>query len=152
MGAAIPYPDLQYTIEYIQTYGPPLGLNLSLQKCNFLISTNVNSPLPFLSLPHRAILTWITDTFSNQTEKTTGIRILGAPIGNKTFCNEFQQETISKIQQNLSLIEKYVPDSQSCFALYTHCVSTQANHLLSADTIIHPPSTPFRSQFRTNLQ
>jgi len=78
--AAIPYPDLKYTIQFIQKHGPPLGLHLSLPKCKFLTSTNSQSPYQFLPSEHQQTLQWIRTTFGEDSEVTDGLRILGAPF------------------------------------------------------------------------
>ena len=150
--AAIPYPDLKYTIQFLQKHGPPLGLHLSLPKCKFLTSTNSNSPYQFLPPAHQQTLQWIRTTFGEDSEVTDGIRILGAPIGNPNFCTNFQSDTITNIRSETKLLEKYIPDPQSRLTLFRHCINTRANHLLAADARSQPSESPFSSPFSSDLQ
>jgi len=100
--------DVLAALYTIQEYGPALGLNLNLQKCE-------------LFWPKRSEKDW--GKFPKEiTECLTGTDLLGCPIGNdKEFFTKFILKRVNKIKELISKLPQ-LEDLHCQFLLLKNCI------------------------------
>lgn len=86
-----PYLDLIYIFERFELLRSELGCRVSKETHKILTSTNNQSPRHLLSNAHNNDLTYVLNTYcgGNHGECTDGVRLLGTPIGNAQFIENF---------------------------------------------------------------
>ena len=87
LNAVVPIEDSVYYCKKFKKLANNSGLRLREDKSKILTSTNNSSPIPYLPMTSKIILTECLNTFTKGKETTDGIVILGFPIGSKTFIN-----------------------------------------------------------------
>jgi len=146
------YDDLLYFIEAFNTIGHPLGCKLKQQKCKVLTSTTNISPLPYLPLNHASSLTKVLEQYCGgvtKGEALNGVRILGAPIGNSTFVEQYQNKTIQKLTSTVSTLQNLVSDPHIATALFKFSLQHYTSHLLLTD-MLHNKSTSTSTSLHTS--
>ena len=141
--ASLHYDDLAFFIQEFNRLGTPIGCILKEKKCKILTSTTGISPIPFLPQPHAEALVSVLDNFCggiSQGETTTGVRILGAPIGNKQFVRSYQNRTLQKLTKAISTLNELLSDPQVSTTLFKFSLQHYTTHLLLTD-ILHHTST-----------
>ena len=68
-----------------------------------------------------------------QREITDGIRVLGSPVGNASFCKLFISDMMTKAQEHAIIILSKLENKQSALQLYTFCTAQNTMYLVSAD-------------------
>ena len=68
-------------------------------------------------------------------EVTDGLRILGVPIGSKSFCNNFIMNYLSKAVENSDAIIRGLDSKQTMLQLFRTCTAHKLTHLFAADVI-----------------
>jgi hypothetical protein len=85
--------DVPFIFAYINTYGPPLGLKLSQDKCEIRFGTHDLNP--FQTFPIDIVtglvwaVTWATSTFCKNQHNFSGFVPIGGPIYTTTLLAQF---------------------------------------------------------------
>jgi len=108
-----------------------------------LTSTANISPLPFLTSQHAGSLSTVLTTYCGGIDKgeaLNGVRILGAPVGNKSFVEQYQNKTLQKLTSAVSTLHHLISDPQIATSLFKFSLQHYTSHLLLTD-ILHNKST-----------
>jgi len=149
---SVHYDDLQFFLEKFAEIGTPLGCILKAQKCKILTSTTGSSPLTLLLPRHQQALLHCLDKYcggQQSGEIVTGVRILGAPIGNKDFVSSYQTKKIQKLRKAIQSIALLVPDPHIAITLYKFSLQHYTTHLLFSDIIHHENQISTPKHYRT---
>ena len=150
--ALIPLQDVKTFLELFEKYGGPLGAQLNTEKTRILTSTKGPrySILPRLlfhpSTYKIGVNIWQalskysrelnkdTGTYK-MCEKTDGLRILGVPIGCKSFCDDFIMQAIKKAISNCDKIIDGLDSDQTVLQIFRACTAHKMTHLFAADVL-----------------
>ena len=72
-------------------------------------------------------------------EITTGIRLLGAPVGSQTFAEAFLLEAMDKTKTDSAKLHVKITDLQTRLRLFKQCVIEQLLHLLGNEVLHTAP-------------
>lgn len=135
--AVIPYQDLQFFFDCLRALGCDLGCNVSAQKNEILTSTNNTSPMRHLSTQHANDLAYVLAEYCNgsEGEKTSGVRVLGTPIGNRQFVHEFQTKTIEKVLDVINSLHDTTNNMQSKFQILKTSIQLKLRYLQPSDVL-----------------
>jgi hypothetical protein len=143
--------DIIPFLDTIVTHGPPLGVKLNFSKTKLLTTTtsiSVHQGTTPRCKTLQTVLHYITShapqdlqTTLNP-EITTGTRLLGQPIGAKTFCADYLHKAACKYTNNLHQVQAQLSDHHSKFLLFRACSQPSITHLLSADFFLNAPFVP----------
>jgi hypothetical protein len=128
----LPYDDIPWFLSTFQALGNPLGIRLNLTKSQLLTSLTDESPLPHLSPIQQQALTQTLQILGPNAEQKQGIRLLGQPIGSKTYANAFIDAKLTNLQDtiNTKLFHR-IHDLQTQLAILKHCIVPSVQHLLA---------------------
>jgi hypothetical protein len=87
--SAVAFEDSYFYLTHFMALGKPHGILVSLDKSLILTSTMGSSPLPFLPDHQASPLCQALALLSPNAECTTGLHLVGQPIGNDDFCASF---------------------------------------------------------------
>ena len=107
-GAVLPLSDIAFAFKFIANNGPPKGLHLSTDKCELLLATNGDNPLPYLHPRLAQELQQVADTYCKGKINSDGLTLLGIPIGSGTFMNNFLINKLDDLQNTLTSIKEHV--------------------------------------------
>ncbi len=115
-GAVLPLTDLSFAFHFIATHAPPKGLNLSTTKCELLLATNNNNPLPHLNPQLAQELQAVADKYCKGNINTDGLILLGVPIGSGYFIHNFLIKKLQDFERTLDSISLHVlsPATKMC--------------------------------------
>eukprot|EP00956_Cyclotella_meneghiniana_P015018 scaffold22773_cov35-Cyclotella_meneghiniana.AAC.1 len=128
-------PDVLFFLEEFQRRAPFLGLYINTIKTRILTSTNGDSAIPAIRREYgRLIATQIQQaiaSFSNTpsptatnpkattpVEVTTGLRVLGQPVGSPAFATEFLATAISRVEDQVSHLLTSLEDKHTLMRLF----------------------------------
>ena len=146
-------PDSIYHAIVLALDTTPLGGVLNTEKTRILTATNgVKTTERLLQHPslsmnmagkmlQRTIAKYSTEKVDGETkpvEVTTGLRVLGAPIGSAQFCKEFMLETMKKAKKDSEALLEHLEDAQTILRLYSVCTVHKLTHLFSSDVLNAP--------------
>ncbi len=80
-------------------------------------------------------------------EETSGLRILGSPIGSIDFQKSFIADYMNKIKKDTAKLLEGLEDDQTILQLYRQCTSQRLNHLFPSDIYAHKAETEDMWQF-----
>ena len=144
--------DLKFTCTTIRELAAPLLLILNVHKTRILTSTDRTSIIPRLAEVNPSLALEIEATIAkfsvrknpiNSTktipvELTEGFCLLGTTVGSPRFSQEFFEERLTEVRQNIKALEKGVPDPdlQTRLHIFLQYTIQKLRHLLGAD-IMH---------------
>jgi hypothetical protein len=143
----VPLEDVNTVLSEFELIGEPLGAVMNTEKTRILTSTSHSSIYPRLESSREpanqliladlkeAIDTYSTDKAGVGVEVTDGLRILGVPIGSKSFCQQFITNKLAGAQSDASKILNGLEDSQTMVQIYRQCTAHKLTHLFTSDVI-----------------
>ena len=156
----LPLEDVKFFLDRFKFYGEKYGAIMNTEKTRILTSTSGSSLLPRLrhpSAPNESSiianeLDQAINTYSRTYNKVTeeyhpievvdGLRVLGVPIGNSTFCSSFLSKALAKAKRNTSNIISGLSDDQTILQLYRSCTATKLTHLFASDILSSDKELP----------
>ena len=138
--------DISWFIHQFQQHGPQFGIHLNPTKTQLLTATN-HSATHTASHPHpnphiRQALQLLMGADPHTTPQiTTGIRLLGAPIGSPAFCHQFLQSAAQQFRHRTNRLLKLIPDPQSSSTVFRSCLQPSIAHLFFTDLTTPSPTT-----------
>jgi len=137
----LPHQDILFFLDRLSTLGRPHGIIINYQKTHLLTSTTGTSPLPLLPSADATALTEALDFLSSHgntsPEITTGIRLLGCPLGSSDFTTDYLSSAISKFSTSIHRLHLGISDLQTRAVLFRYCVRATVDHLLDSDFYDH---------------
>jgi hypothetical protein len=113
------------------------GIVLNFTKTKILTSTNGESPLALLPPADaealQAALTFLSRNQDSKPELTSGVRLLGQPIGSREFIDSFLQQSLDSFQTDIHRLNQGFPDLQSRSTIFRFCTRPTIDHLLASD-------------------
>ena len=110
---------------------------MDTEKTRIMTATNGESILPQLlqsnkkvhDSVHEAIRLWSKRQISKEStemhEETTGLRILGSPIGSAAFCKEFHLKKVKAAMDDAETILNGLSDNKQCYESSKHARFTK---------------------------
>ena len=157
VNALLPTEDVEFFLTKFKEYGEPLGAILNTEKTRILTSTSSRSTVQHLlsswnshereagTSLQRAINTFSRKRNDDGTysphEVTTGLRVLGCPIGSSYFCKNFISQILEKARAANASIIAGLSDDQTILQLLKICTSHKMTHLFASDVISSDVST-----------
>jgi len=143
----VPLEDVKPLLDAFNEIGPPLGAIMNEEKTRVLTSTSGTSILPELERHdpalHTSLQTAIQSYSKNKDgsmhEEVNGLRVLGVPLGNDTFCQSFHTERINAAISDSKKILAGLSDKQTMLRVFKTCTVHKITHLFASDVA----STPF---------
>jgi len=71
-------------------------------------------------------------------EETTGLRILGSPIGSAAFCKEFHLKKVKAAMDDAAKILNGLSDKQTMLRIFKTCTLHKVTHLFASDVLNSP--------------
>ena len=68
---------------------------------------------------------------------TDGLRVLGVPVGNHSFCQDFMQKQLNKAKSSASRLLDGLEDQQTILQVFRACTATKMTHLFASDVVCH---------------
>ena len=149
--ALVPHEDAQFCLQKFVELASPLGCKLNPSKTRILTSCNGTSILPSLSTINPALAQQLADTIAaystttitnnqgiSQTtplEVTTGLRILGAPVGSMDFARSFFLQNIESVKADAHCLNDKVTNLQTRLRIFSQCTIQRLPHLLGNDVL-----------------
>ena len=145
----VPLEDVQPLLDAFNEIGPPLGAILNEEKTRILTSTSGKSILEDLQHSNptvgtsllKAIQTYSRNSDGSMHEEVNGLRILGVPIGNDTFCKSFHAERITAAVSDSNKILSGLADKQTMLRVFKTCTVHKITHLFASDVASSPISS-----------
>jgi hypothetical protein len=121
-------------------------------KTLILASTSGLSLLPNIHLLNPSLATYIHDTIARYSTKpnnndilgpaipvelTTGLRLLGSPIGSPDFAHEYFNAQLTDVQDCMELLSMAISDIHAKLRLFSKCLIQKLPHLLGCDVLYH---------------
>eukprot|EP00956_Cyclotella_meneghiniana_P031932 scaffold85671_cov23-Cyclotella_meneghiniana.AAC.1 len=147
--ALVALEDVEPLLDKFKELAEPLGAIMNTEKTRILTSTNNTSTVQLLQQSHdlnnkviahslqNAIAKYSQKKTDNNTlspyEVTDGLRVLGAPIGSRSFCNTFLIKAMTKAQQDASKLMSGLDDLQTKLRLFSTCTVHKLTHLFTSD-------------------
>jgi hypothetical protein len=66
-------------------------------------------------------------------EVTDGLPVLGAPIGCKSFCQDFLKKALSRAESDATKLTTHLEDLQTTLRLFSMCTAQKITHLFAHD-------------------
>jgi hypothetical protein len=144
--------DVHFFLSEFQSRAAPAGMFLNTNKTRILTSTNGTSAIPAIRQQYgpaiadsiqSAIVTFSTKptptpsdpTSTSPVEITTGLRVLGQPVGSKQFAKEFFESAISNIEHQVSKLFDSLSDKATILRLFSTCAMHKNPHLLGSEVL-----------------
>ena len=150
-GAAVYVADVLFFLEEFDRLGKPSGCHLNFDKTRIMTSTNGSSSIPSIRRKYgKAIADSVEkalDTFSisssivdgklvsTRDEVTTGLRILGQPLGSTTFSHSFFIDRLKANLEDSTKLTNNVPDPHTALRLFSQCTLHKLPHLLGSEVM-----------------
>jgi hypothetical protein len=143
-----PSQEAKYFLRRFTELDGPLGAILNTEKTRILTTTSGNSLVPQLTShtdPYikttgqnleSAISTYSTTKINNiitPVEVTDGLRVLGTPIGCKSFCQDFLKKALSRAESDATKLTTHLEDLQTTLRLFSMCTAQKVTHLFAHD-------------------
>lgn len=144
----LPHEDVKYFLEKFREYGEPLGAVLNEEKTRILTTCKGSSLIKRMRTSKWALgrtdlineLEDTIDTFSknkdgSMCEVTDGLRVLGVPLGNESFCKTFISNQLQKAKTDATKILEGLDDSQTKLQVFRQCTVHKMTHLFASDVL-----------------
>ena len=150
VNALIPLSDVETFLTLFNKYGAPWGAIMNTEKTRIMTTTSGHSLTDRLcnsvSNDTRLIgqsLKRAISQFSNEIvdginipyEEVNGLRVLGAPIGSHTFCNDFILKMMSRALEASRAIATSLDSKQTIMQLFKICTLHKMTHLFASDVV-----------------
>ena len=122
------------------------NIHLNTTKTQLLTATD-HSPTHTTAHPHpnphiHHALQLLTDADSHSTPQvTTGLRLLGAPIGSPAYCHQFLHTAAKQFRHRTTRLLKLIHDPQSSSTVFRSCLQPSLAHLFFTDLTTPSPTT-----------
>ena len=144
-GIFLRFADISFFLERLSTLGRPHGIFISYDKTHLLTSTTGASPMPLLAPSDATALTEALDFLASHDNKepelTSGVRLLGCPLGGLAFTTSFLVKAISSFTDDIQRLNIGLSDLQTRAALFRFSVRASVDHLLDSDFYAHASLT-----------
>ena len=150
VNALIPLEDVETFLELFNKYGIPLGAIMNTEKTRIMTTITGNKLTDRLcnsvcndtriigqSLK-RAICKYsnkIVDGVSTPYEEVHGLRVLGAPVGSSSYCNDFVLQLMQRALECSRAIASSLDSKQTIMQLFKTCTVHKMTHLFAADVV-----------------
>ena len=150
-GASVYVEDVWFFLEEFNRLGEPLGCHLNFDKTRIMTSTNGRSGVPSIRIAYgdavadqiNAALEKYSKTttiinnrpVSSKVEITTGLRLLGQPLGSTTFAKDFFASKLEENMADSSRLLDAVPDPHTALRLFSQCALHKLPHLLGSEVM-----------------
>jgi hypothetical protein len=145
-------PDVSFFFSEFQCLAPSKGLLLNSFKTRILTSTSGESAIPAITTKfgpsiasdlQASIATYSSKpcpTASNPTattpvEVTTGLRVLGQPVGSPDFCRDFLSNAIDNVEKQVDSLFQSIDDRATLLRLFATCAMHKTPHLLGSEVL-----------------
>jgi len=149
----IPLEDVKFFLDKFKLYGERLGGIMNTEKTKIMTSTSNTSVIERLEdspdyqkqliAPdlQEAIATYSRKKLEDGSivphEVTDGLRVLGVPVGNHSFCQDFMQKQLNKAKSSASRLLDGLEDQQTILQIFRACTATKMTHLFASDVVCH---------------
>jgi hypothetical protein len=143
----LPINDVAWFLKRMRTLGAPVGVIVGKDKTKILTNITGTSILPFLPPKQADELKSALDEYTGG-ECTTGLRILGSPLGSNPFQKEYTNTFTHTMINDTAKMCKQLPDTQTVTQIYKECLVARVPFQLTADilTNIDPNNLPENNQ------
>jgi hypothetical protein len=143
----VPYTDVELLLETFDRIGAPLGARMNTEKTRIMTTSSGISILPRLQAAsfetgqslERAILKFSTKFDENNqrvpVEITTGLRVLGVPLGSQEYNQTFINRQFFKATEESTRILDGLNDLQTMLRLFKTCTLHKMTHLFASDVL-----------------
>ena len=145
-------PDVLFFLQEFKRRAAPKGLWLNSSKTRLLTSTSGHSALDSVRQRYgpelAAELSFAIETFSNKpaptkqdpqatapVEVTTGLRVLGQPVGSLQFAQAFFTKAIDTVESQLNHLSCSITDKATLMKLFSTCALHKTPHLLGSEVL-----------------
>ena len=150
VNALVPLEDVEFFLERFRAYGEPLGAIMNTEKTRILTSVSGRSTVDLLRSRARLGLqsvgeslgraicnfsTTIKDGVRIPVEVTSGLRVLGAPVGSRRFCLGFIRDQMASARAASTRILDGLDDKQTRLQLFKTCTIHKLTHLFASDVL-----------------
>jgi hypothetical protein len=127
---------IAFIFAYINTYGPPLGLKLSRDKCEILFGTHDFNLFQTFPIDIVTGLVWATSTFCRNQYNFSEFTILGVPIGGPIYTTTSSAKFSTDFASIANIITNKIQSPASKLCLYLQCLlcDTSYSHILHGYT------------------
>ena len=141
--------DVKPLLEAFKEIAEPLGAIMNTEKTRILTSTSGKSILEDLASFNKsthdslksAIQTFSKNKDGSMHEEVNGLRILGVPIGNDTFCENFHLSRVEAALSDSKKILQGLNDKQTMLRVFKTCTVHKLTHLFASDVASSPTSS-----------
>ena len=148
VNAVLCHDDVDYFLKRFVEEATPKGAILNTEKTRIMTSTNgtpltdkllATGTLKQMMLGQRLktaisnYSTEIIDGTRKPVEVTDGLRVLGAPVGSTSFCQNFLSKALNRAKTDAKLLLKNLEDLQTILRIYSTCTAHKITHLFSSD-------------------
>lgn len=153
VNALVPLEDVKFFLDKFKMYGEELGGFMNTEKTKIMTSTSNSSLVTRLQDSSDIVKNLLADdlesaiaTYSRKKredktiiphEVTDGLRVLGAPIGNTAFCQEYHSKQMNKAESSALRLLDGLEDHQTILQVFRTCTATKMTHLFASDVICH---------------
>ena len=139
-GACVPVQDVAFFLEEFTQLATPLGCHLNTKKTVIMTSTSGDSGLPAIERAYgAATAAGIRQAIADFTagEQTRGLRLLGQPLGSRTFAASFLASKLKDNKRDATALLEAVPNHQTALRLFAQCTLHKLPHLLASEVMYH---------------
>ena len=154
----VPLEDVKPLLDAFAEVATPLGCDMNTEKTRIFTTTTGTSILPALKQVDRpthdslqeAIRTYSREPIDRSSkvnfpceltkpcEVTTGLRILGAPIGSDAFCKDFLLQRIDAATKDARKVLDGLSDKHTMLRIFKICTLHKVTHLFATDVACTP--------------
>ena len=151
-GANVPHQDVLFFLQEFQCLATPLGCHLNPAKTRIMTSTSGKSSLPAIKQDYghavadsvrQALATYSVSssiaadgtTVSLPVEITDGLRILGQPLGSRTYALSFFNAQLKENLLDATKLFNTITDHHTALRLFIQCTLHKLPHLLGSEVL-----------------
>ena len=150
----VPHEDVKFFLDKFKLYGEELGGIMNTEKTKILTSTHNTSTVQSLKDTNDEFNQLVAEDletaialYSRQKledgsvvphEVTDGLRVLGSPVGNNEYCQDFFQKQLKKAKTSASRLLQGLESQQTILQVFRACTSTKMTHLFASDVVCSP--------------
>lgn len=113
-GSIVPLKDVAFTFNYIETHGPQYGLYLNKTKCQIILATNGQDPLPYIDPNIANNIHQAANKYCKGQISLNGTVLLGTPIGNDEFVQQYLHEKLNLLKDKIDRLQTHVVSPATC--------------------------------------
>ena len=136
-GASVYVEDVWPFLEEFNRLGTPLGCHLNYDKTRIMTSTNGTSEDAAITKYSKSTSIINARPVSSRVEVTTGLRLLGQPLGLVTFAKQFFIDRLKANLADSSRLLEVVPDPHTALRLFSQCTLHKLPHLLGSEVMYY---------------